>query len=198
MNLSSTKLYFLLLLASTFTFVACSDDDNPVVHLTVKETIAVHSNLSGLEEAFEATELDSILSNEGPVTLFAPVNDAFPQEVLSGDELEAALKYHLVAMNLTYENMQDIKSVITLSGEKLFFSAKNTVTINNGQATISTEGIEASNGRVFIIEDIMAPYIIGTITDIKKLKYWSKKILKYINHQKPGVKKCGFIFLMKR
>lgn len=157
MNLSTTKLYLLLFLASTFAFISCTDDSDPAENLTVKETIAGNNDLSDITDALSTTGLDTTLSDEGPVTLFAPANNAFPQDSLSGDELEAALKYHIVAMNLTFDNMQELESAVTLSGDSLFFSFENDTVTINGQAIIITDGIEASNGRVFVIDTLLTP-----------------------------------------
>ncbi len=157
----NTKLFpaLFLLLSVALTFTACdgngSDPDPDDLNIT--EIIAVEGELSALNQALADTDLGNTLSDEGPATLFAPVNDALP-DTLSGEELTEALKYHIVEMNLTYDNLQDIESVVTLSGDSLFFSAENdTVTINDAQAVITSDGMEASNGTVFVIDTLLTP-----------------------------------------
>ena len=160
MTTFSTKLspVLFLLLAVAVTFTACDDDNgpDPSDNLTVTETVEVQSELGTLGQALKDTDLDSVLNAEGPLTLFAPVDDAFSGD-LSDDELAAALKYHVVEINLTFDDLKDMESVVTLSGDSLFISAANdTVTIND-QAVITSDGIEASNGMVFIIDTLLTP-----------------------------------------
>lgn len=157
-KLSTTlKPLLLLLLLSIVTFTACEDDSDPVDTLSVAETVAINSDLSSISQALVTAGLADTLSGEDPVTLFAVANSAFPDD-LSGDSLTNALKYHIVQMNLTFENLKTLESAVTLSGDSLYFSASNdAITINNDQAVITSEGIEAANGVVFVIDTVLTP-----------------------------------------
>src|SRR5699024_12631967 len=104
MNIFTQKFssLFILLVAVAVTFTACDDngsDSND--DLTVMETIQVNSNLSDLSSALETTELDSIITNTAPITVFAPNNEALADDITQ-EELKAALAYHVIAQNLTF------------------------------------------------------------------------------------------------
>jgi len=157
MNIFTQKFssLFILLVAVAVTFTACDDngsDSND--DLTVMETIQVNSNLSDLSSALETTELDSIITNTAPITVFAPNNEALADDIPQ-EELKAALEYHVVAQNLTFEDLKSLESVETLAGDSLFFTAENDTVTINGQAIITENGTEASNGRIFVIDTVL-------------------------------------------
>jgi uncharacterized surface protein with fasciclin (FAS1) repeats len=68
------------------------------------------------------------------------------------------LEYHIVRMNLTYENLQnkDSSTAETLNGDTLYFTTKgDSVIINGGQAVITSKGTEATNGTIFTLDTLL-------------------------------------------
>lgn len=156
----SLKLCLALLVGVTL-FTACDDDDGsgPSGDLTVAETIETESNLSSAYELISAQELADTLNSDGPVTVFIPTDAALEEEDLSDmsdEEIQTLLKYHIVWQNLTFDELKDTESVETFNGDSLYFSADgDTVTINEDQATITAEGMEATNGTVFKVDTVL-------------------------------------------
>ncbi len=156
----SLKLCLVLFVSATL-FTACDDDDGsgPSGDLSIVETLEVESNLSTANELITEQELSDTLASDGPMTVFIPTDTALDEEDLSemsDEEIQALLKYHIVGQSLTFDDLKDTESVETFNGDSLFFSADgDTVTINEDQATITDEGMEATNGMVFKIDTVL-------------------------------------------
>jgi uncharacterized surface protein with fasciclin (FAS1) repeats len=142
-------------------FSACSDDNSPnPQNLTIAQTVQKQGSLSTLSDLFTETGLTDTLSQDGPLTLFAPTDEALSSTDFSDDSTKKSiLKYHIVDMNLTYENLLEEGSttVTTLNGEKISIDTKgDSVIINNGQAVITAKGREAANGTIFTIDTLLS------------------------------------------
>jgi uncharacterized surface protein with fasciclin (FAS1) repeats len=144
-------------------FSACSDHNgsNPKNKMNVAEIVQNQESLSSLNGLLSKHELSDTLSQGGPVTLFAPDNNALSNTSLSDSTDLAAksvLEYHIVASNLTYKNLkkQDSVSYVTLNGDSLYFTAKgDSIFINGGQAVITKKGATATNGTIFTIGSVL-------------------------------------------
>lgn len=159
---SIKKLTTLFLLAAVVGFTACDDDDStgPNNDLNALETIESESQLSTFYDFLSEEDWADTLSQEGPVTVFAPTDDALEEaeaDTLSDEALTDLLQYHVVEENLTYEELQDTESATALNEGTLSFSTDDdeVVTINEDQATITSSGIEATNGTVFVIDTVL-------------------------------------------
>lgn len=158
---SLRKITFALLLLGVIGFTACDDDSGtgPNGDLNALQTIENESNLSTLSDFLANQSWSDTLSQDGPVTVFAPTDDALAAaeaDTLNEAELTNLLKYHVVAENLTYENLKSTESATALNGGTLTFTADgDSVTINSDQAIITSSGIEATNGTVFVIDTVL-------------------------------------------
>jgi uncharacterized surface protein with fasciclin (FAS1) repeats len=142
-------------------FSACSDNNNPKPKkLSITQTVQEQGNLSSLSDLLTETGLTDTLSQNGPMTLFAPTDEALSSTDFSDDSTKkSVLKYHIVDANLTYENMLDGGSttVTALNGDEISIDTKgDSVIINNGQAVITEKGQEAANGTIFMIDTLLA------------------------------------------
>lgn len=160
MSKSLIKFMGPLLVAAVLLFNACDDNSSsPQNNFNIAKTVQSQSNLSSLSELITGHGLTDTLSQDGPVTLFAPSNDALSKADLSGSsdkEIKSALEYHIVPLNLTYENLQSRDSAETLNGNYLYFTTEgNSVIINGGQAVITSTGTEATNGIIFTIDTLL-------------------------------------------
>ncbi len=121
-------------------------------------------NLSTLVTALQAAELVEVLNGEGPFTVFAPTNEAFEAlgETLTDllkpenkEKLAGILKYHVVSGKVMAADIQD-GAVATVNGAEVELSTADGVKLN-GEATVTTADVEASNGVVHIIDKVILP-----------------------------------------
>ena len=157
----------LLLVAMPFT-TACDDEDDPV-SVTPEPTIvdvAVANNFTTLVAAVQAADLVDVLNGDGPFTVFAPTDEAFadlPDGTLDDlllpenkSTLIAILQYHVVAGEVTAEQVVNLTTAQTLEGSSLDIMVENgTVKIND--ATVETTDVEASNGVIHVIDTVLLP-----------------------------------------
>lgn len=133
--------------------------------LNVIETAESRGKFNTFSKAIVAAELSETLAGEGPFTIFAPSDEAFaklsettlsnllqPQNV---EKLKALLKYHVVSGKLMTSEMEKKQSTPTLHGQDVKIEAVNGVRVNN--VSVHTADIEASNGVVHIINNVLMP-----------------------------------------
>lgn len=148
---------------------------------SIIESTAYSGNHITLLQAVRAVDLDRILNEQGPFTVFAPSDMAFNK--LSRDkmaelflpenkkELHSLLTYHIVAGNLTASKMliamsrgNGKASFTTLQGNKIFASMKGTdiiITDNFGNtAKITTADSNQCNGIIHEIDSVILPKIL--------------------------------------
>lgn len=160
-----------LLLASVAACGGGGDDggDHPgnIVQVAQKD-----SRFSTLVEAVQAAGLADTLSAPGPLTVFAPTNDAFAALLtelgLSKDQLlsnkallTAVLKYHVVSGSVTSTQVPIGKPIMPAAGG--FFKADKVgadLVITDGRnraSKIVQADIPASNGVIHAIDKVLLP-----------------------------------------
>ncbi|HSL46491.1 MAG TPA: fasciclin domain-containing protein [Anaerolineales bacterium] len=113
-------------------------------------------------------EVLELLSGDQEYTVFAPTDDAFTgllEELgLTADELLAdtallsrVLRYHVVSGELTSEEVLASTSLQTVEGGSLSQSAGVLTDANNRTATIIEVDIQASNGVIHVIDNVVLP-----------------------------------------
>jgi uncharacterized surface protein with fasciclin (FAS1) repeats len=115
--------------------------------------------------AAEAANLTSVLYNDGPITLFAPTDDAFAalpagtvENLLKNPkELAKVLKYHLVKGNIFSDDLNNGSSVATMLGSPVSINTTEGVLVNN--AKVIQSDVEASNGVIHVIDKVLLPTI---------------------------------------
>lgn len=120
--------------------------------------------LAILMEALTTAGLISTLEGDGPLTLFAPTDQAFnslPDGVFSKlllpenrDALIQVLSYHVVSGALLTTDLAD-GGVTTVEGEDIEVVTSPRITLNGGFIRIAD--IAATNGVVHIIETVLLP-----------------------------------------
>lgn len=149
--------------------VACGDDDVTDTQEpgTIAATAAASSDLSTLTAALDAAGLVSALEGTGPFTVFAPTNaafDALGPDVVAAlledgniDILSRVLTFHVVSGAAAFaEDLSDGQTFTTVEGGELTVGVSGgSVTVNG--AAVVTADIEASNGVVHIIDDVLVP-----------------------------------------
>jgi len=142
------------------TETALSDDTTA----NLLELAAENPQLSQLVAALEAVGLTDELEQAGPMTLFAPNNDAFSQ--LDQSDLTAlladpsaggdTLRYHVVEGSYPSSELSDGDTLTTMEGTDLPVSVSgDTVTV--GGAEVVQADIEAGNGVIHVIDSVLQP-----------------------------------------
>ncbi|UCE45989.1 MAG: fasciclin domain-containing protein [Methanobacteriota archaeon] len=116
-----------------------------------------------LLKAAEAAGLVSTLKGEGPLTVFAPTDEAFarlPPGTIEGllrdrEKLSAILKYHVVPGRITAQKVAEQKSLKTAQGKELAVDSTGGVKV--GKARVVKTDIEASNGVIHVIDSVLLP-----------------------------------------
>lgn len=116
--------------------------------------------------AAKAAGLVETLRSEGPITVFAPTDEAFAKlpagtvETLlkpeNKDTLVAVLTYHVVPGRLESGDVLKQKSLGTANGQRAGIAMKNGKPMI-GSSTIVATDIEASNGVIHVIDAVMLP-----------------------------------------
>jgi uncharacterized surface protein with fasciclin (FAS1) repeats len=113
-----------------------------------------------------AADLAGVLSGDGPLTVFAPTDEAFAklpegtvQDLLQPEnkaKLVAILKYHVIAGKVTLADALVAGQAETLQGTKLAAVFKDgRVLINSAQ--LFKADISASNGVIHVIDQVLLP-----------------------------------------
>jgi uncharacterized surface protein with fasciclin (FAS1) repeats len=118
-----------------------------------------------LVAALKAADYVTAVSNPGPLTVFAPTNDAFaklpagtvetlvkPENV---DKLKDILKYHVTTSVWTADKLTDGLDLAMANGAHATIHVKDgVITINDAKVIAS---IKASNGVVHVIDSVLTP-----------------------------------------
>lgn len=116
--------------------------------------------------AVKSTGLTETLSAPGPITVFAPTDDAFsklPREELQNllkpenkEKLRTILTYHVVDGKATSRDFLGKRlEAATMQGGSLLIDATKSVTVDN--AKVIKADIVADNGFIHVIDNVMMP-----------------------------------------
>jgi uncharacterized surface protein with fasciclin (FAS1) repeats len=116
--------------------------------------------------AAKAADLVDTLKGPGPLTVFAPTDEAFaklPKGLLDEllkpqykSALQAILKYHVVPGKVTSKDLAGKKTEAkSVEGGTIAVDATKDVLVNN--AKVVKADIEASNGVVHVIDTVILP-----------------------------------------
>lgn len=160
-----------LLLAGTSAglLAACGggDDDHPTRNIVA--TAQATPSLSILVEAVVAAGLVDALSAPGPLTVFAPTNDAFvallgelgvTKAALLADKslLTTVLTYHVVSGRFLKADVPLNTPIRSLQGATFTVGADLRITDGRGRsAGIVTTDIRCTNGVVHVIDRVILP-----------------------------------------
>jgi uncharacterized surface protein with fasciclin (FAS1) repeats len=127
---------------------------------------AASGHFNTLVAAVKAAGLVDALKQPGPLTVFAPTDEAFaklPPGTLENllkpenkDKLQKILTYHVVDGRVTAEDVVKLDSAKTLEGRTIrIHTGDGGVMINN--ARVITTDIAASNGLIHVIDTVLLP-----------------------------------------
>ncbi|MEM7044885.1 MAG: fasciclin domain-containing protein [Pseudomonadota bacterium] len=134
---------------------------------TIVDTAKEAGQFGTLLQAAEAAGLVDTLNGEGPFTIFAPTDDAFAQlpegtldELLqpeNKDKLAEILTFHVVPEKVTADEIAgEMKELTTVQGGMIEIDAAGRMT-KVEQAAVIQPDIEASNGVIHVIDQVIMP-----------------------------------------
>lgn len=149
------------------------DADNGVIHiidavitpLDVVGHAAANADFSSLVGALSSApgDLVSVLSGDGPFTVFAPVNSAFDEisdvvASLTPDQLATVLTYHVVdGANVLSTDLTN-GAVATVSGQDVTIDLTNGVEIIDAtgeRSSVILADVQATNGVIHVLNRVL-------------------------------------------
>ncbi len=141
---------------------------------TIVDIAVADGRFETLVAAVQAADLVETLQGEGPLTVFAPTDDAFaalPEGTVAAllediPALTNILLYHVVAGDVRAADVVTLDSAVTVQGEPVRISVEgDNVRINDSLVVIAD--IVASNGVIHVIDAVLLPpEPLGSIVDI--------------------------------
>ncbi len=174
------------LLSIAIVLNACSDDSPSRADMEepgIAEIAATNAQFSTLSGALEATGLDEALNGDGEFTVFAPTDEAFaalPEgtlESLTSEQLEGILLYHVLGAQVLSGQLGSEQTVETLGGENMFITSGSAGVAVNGTASVTSVDIEARNGVIHVIDNVILPDAYGTIVDNAVKRYFLSSLV---------------------
>jgi uncharacterized surface protein with fasciclin (FAS1) repeats len=179
MNKNIRRSLAVLALPLALALGACNDDDDPMAMEEEEATIVQTAREAGvfntLLAALDAAGLTSALEGVGPFTVFAPTDEAFASidaEVLNDliadpDLLARVLTYHVVSGEFTSTDVAGLTSAPTLNGKDVSLSFDGATVMVDGASVIGAD-VEASNGIIHVIDQVLLPEPIADILQTAK------------------------------
>ena len=131
----------------------------------IVDTAAAAGGFETLLAAATAAGLVDTLKGDGPLTVFAPTDEAFaalPEGTVENllkpenkDQLVAVLTYHVVPGKVMSTDLSDDMTATTVQGGDITIDLDNGVMIND--ASVVAADIEAGNGVIHVIDKVILP-----------------------------------------
>ena len=131
---------------------------------TIGGTVSESEGFGKLLAALQAADLFNVLRGDGPFTVFAPTDEAF--DAMPADELDEllrdtealgkVLRGHVVAGELTAEDLVDGFEAETLDGNPLTFTVDGDTVLVNDAAIVETKDGPV-NGIIHAITSLLMP-----------------------------------------
>ena len=131
----------------------------------IVDTAAGAGTFGTLVAAVEAAGLVETLKGDGPFTVFAPTDEAFAalpegtvEELLKPENLEqltAILTYHVVPGKVMSGDLSNGMEAATVEGSNVTIMTEGGVMVE--EASVVTADIEASNGVIHVIDQVILP-----------------------------------------
>ncbi len=163
-NRRSHLLLLSSLLALTLSFAGCASTNAIATPANVLSTASANPELSTFSKLIQQAGLQDTLQGNGPITVFAPSDEAFKAlpaatlDKLAKDpaQLKAVLGYHLVPGLVKSKDIDSTQPLTTSTGAKLNVTkAGDFVTVDDGLVTKAD--LPASNGVIHVIDRVLTP-----------------------------------------
>jgi transforming growth factor-beta-induced protein len=169
MKLTMKKKLSYLAIASIaiFSLNSCEKDEEPEAMPTknIVEIAMETPSLSTLVTAITTADLGNALIAPGPYTVFAPSNAAFEKldegvlDILIANPsvLAEVLQYHVVSGKVLSSSLSNGSVATLLSGKSISVTVSGGMVTLNGSSKVTTADVEATNGVVHIIDEVLLP-----------------------------------------
>jgi uncharacterized surface protein with fasciclin (FAS1) repeats len=170
-----TTLTAALLLGMTATAFA----DGQAAESDIVDTAVAAGSFKTLTAALQAAGLVDALKGEGPLTVFAPTDEAFAKlpagtvenllKPENRDSLIAILTYHVAAGSLDARAAVGAGVASTLNGQRLKIEYDRTThAVSVGTATVVKADITCSNGVIHVLDTVQLPSMDSLLTTATK------------------------------
>ncbi|MHA6346621.1 fasciclin domain-containing protein [Roseivivax sp. CAU 1761] len=133
--------------------------------MDIVDTAVEAGNFETLVAAVEAAGLVETLKGDGPFTVFAPTDEAFaalPEGTVEDllkpenqEKLTSILTYHVIEGAVMSGDLSDGMTATTVEGSDVTIMTEGGVTVDG--ATVTQPDIEASNGVIHVIDQVIMP-----------------------------------------
>jgi len=131
----------------------------------IVETARANGSFTSLVASLEATGLDTVLSGEGPYTVFAPTDAAFaalPSSIVTAllqkdqETLSQILTYHVVAGSVSSGTVVGSDTLTSVQGDTIDVTV-NGESVKVDAANITVVDIATDNGIIHVIDSVILP-----------------------------------------
>jgi uncharacterized surface protein with fasciclin (FAS1) repeats len=133
---------------------------------SIVETAVAAGKFKTLVAAVKAAGLVDALSGKGPLTVFAPTDEAFaklPKGTVESlllpenkEKLKAILTYHVAAGDMTADKVVKATEIKTLQGQSIAVKVTDgKVTVD--KANVVATDIKCTNGVIHVIDSVILP-----------------------------------------
>jgi uncharacterized surface protein with fasciclin (FAS1) repeats len=177
---SSSKSSSVSSLITSSSSMLASSSSSSVSLETITQLAVANPNLSTLVAALTKADLVSLFSGPTRYTVLAPTNDAFakiPATTLNlllkpenKETLTKLLKYHVLSGEIKSNQIIGLTQAATVEGSSIDVKVANGNIFINTKSLVTAADIQASNGVIHTIDDVLLPASV----DLNKLVDTSK------------------------
>lgn len=139
----------------------------------IVDTAVAAESFSTLVAAVQAAGLETVLRGDGPLTVFAPTDEAFAEvpkfltdKLLTPPykaQLGLILKYHVVAGAVEAADiLAKTSNPETVLGATLSIDGSDGKVVINDTVNVTTPDVQASNGIIHVVDGVLLPTIAET------------------------------------
>jgi uncharacterized surface protein with fasciclin (FAS1) repeats len=134
------------------------------------QVVSTTPGLETLAAALTASGMAAALDQPGPITFFAPTNDAFaalPQEQLDAlladpATLTPILQYHIIIDNVAANRLGTLGAALSSSGQPITVTVQTDGSLLINDAQLVQGDIPAANGAIHLIDKVLIPPVTAT------------------------------------
>ena len=141
---------------------------------SITELVKADEQFSMLERVLDETGLAATLAGDGPYTLFAPNDAAFAylldtnlqisfEDFLKQPGLEERFKFHILKGRVLVDELEEGKAFVTLQDYPVTTELSENGDLRVEAATVIETDIPATNGAVYLIDEVLQPPAKGTV-----------------------------------
>jgi uncharacterized surface protein with fasciclin (FAS1) repeats len=131
----------------------------------IEDVLTTDPRFSTLAKAVDMAQLANTLRANGPITLFAPTNDAFAamptgelDKVLADPAaLTKLLGYHVVSGTMRTSDIGSMTSLPTMNGQSIQITKNGTEVMLNGNTRLNMTDITTTNGVIHVLDTVLTP-----------------------------------------